>query len=168
MRITAPDGRRWRTGRRWLPWRPRPPRLLSYAWHAATGIGDLGEILGAVALAAAVVVLPVLALALLAYLLEWLACLLLAPFAVLIRFAAGRPWTVVASTRGRGLYQLDADTFHDAGILATRVSDEISYHGTPASLTPPPPPTPVRVEDLGPVRRKLLARFPSLGQRPQR
>src|SRR5688572_28424080 len=143
MRITAPDGRRWRTGRHWLPWRPRPPRLLSYAWRAATGIGDLGELLGAVAVAAAVLLLPVLALALLAYLLNWLACLLLAPFVILTRFAAGRPWVVVASTRGRGEYRSDADTFHDAGTLAARVRDEISYDGTPTSLTPPPAPAPV-------------------------
>jgi len=94
MRVMARDGREWRIGRRWLPWRPRRRRFKD-----DSGNFDLpfefddsvaGFLLVLVVVAAVVLIfLP---------LLEILLLLVLVVTGAVGRFLFRRPWSVVAET----------------------------------------------------------------------
>jgi hypothetical protein len=105
--VTAPDGARWRVGRRWIE--RRPPRLhkrlklddsADIAWSGAQladGVGSIVGIAGVVVLVAVVivVVLPILGLAI-----ELILLLLVLLFGIVARLCFGRPWIVEAVPLG--------------------------------------------------------------------
>jgi hypothetical protein len=131
MRVTGPDGRRWRVGRRWLAWRPRTGESISRLVSASEGVEDDD---GGIFVAMVILQLPLIVL----YLLNWAACLLATPFALLDR-AIGGPWRVVAvvpSRDGNLEYRGSAGSFEAAGHLADSVRVEIAGRGAPRSLTP--------------------------------
>jgi hypothetical protein len=105
--VTAPDGRKWKLGRRWFPGRRRVwrPRLRDMPDGS---IGDLGDdlgILGAILIA----ILAVIIFVALAFLLLNVVALAIELFIIVVLLIAGvvgrvvfrRPWTVYARTEGQ-------------------------------------------------------------------
>jgi len=127
MRVTGPDGRGWRVGRRWLAWWPRTGESISRLVSAGDAVEDsIGAEL--------ILQIPLIVV----YLLNWAACLLATPFALLDR-AIGGPWRVVAVVAGPDgnlQYRGTAGSFEAAGRLADSARTEIASHSAPRSLTP--------------------------------
>jgi hypothetical protein len=92
--VSAPDGTRWKVGRRWLVWRPRlrgirrAGELTAHGTHGIDLASDVPVLLVLLLLPLTVVVA--------AFLAEWLVLLAAVPLAALARFWAGWPWEVAA------------------------------------------------------------------------
>jgi hypothetical protein len=106
-KVTAPDGRQWKLGRRWMPgrrrvWRPKMRDTGDGSWVDFGG-DDLG-IVGAIVLAViAVVVIAFLALILLnvvALAIELIIIVVLLLGGIVGRVVFRRPWTIYAKTAG--------------------------------------------------------------------
>lgn len=102
-RVTAPDGRQWRVGRRWLPWQPRFRRIeFDSIDYLPLDDGLLVGLL--VMLAVFVLSLLLGALVILVVLgIEWLLVALIVPLAALWRLVWRRPWTVYAISEDRAV-----------------------------------------------------------------
>ena len=98
-KVTAPDGREWKVGRRWLPWKPR------FRGTDGPDIGDalaFDDLAGLAVLAfvvlltlAILLLLPVVVLAV-----EVLLLLILAIAGLFSRVVLGHPWIVTAIHKG--------------------------------------------------------------------
>jgi hypothetical protein len=97
VRVRDLDGKTWRVGRRWLPWRRRIreiPDVNDYSLPDLDIGDDLPGFLAVLAIAFVVIItLPFLLLAI-GFMIELSLLLSLLPVAVLFRVALRRPWTV--------------------------------------------------------------------------
>jgi hypothetical protein len=99
VQVRDRDGRTWRVGRRWLPWRRRVREVpdFDFGWDLPDlgGLADdlPGFLVGLLIGLAVIIALPFVLLAL-GFLLEVSLLLALLPVAVLVRVALRRPWTV--------------------------------------------------------------------------
>ena len=102
--MTAFDGREWRVGRRWIPWRWRWRRPVDGVDDLADGAGCLADgldgILGAIALAIALVLFVLFVLPVLIALVELVLLALLVLLGVAVRILLRRPWIVDANPVG--------------------------------------------------------------------
>ena len=102
--VTAFDGREWRVGRRWVPWRWRMRRPVEGAGDLADGAGCLAEgldgILGAIAVAIAVVLFVLFVVPVLIALVELTILALLVLLGVAVRIVLRRPWIIDARPGG--------------------------------------------------------------------
>ncbi|HEX9968506.1 MAG TPA: hypothetical protein VGB03_00080, partial [Acidimicrobiales bacterium] len=98
--VTAPDGTRWRVGRRWTPWEPRlykPVDLPDPGLLDAVGCIDELPVLAVVVVAIlAVVVVFFFVVPLLITLADLLVLAVLVVLGVLVRVVLRRPWIVDA------------------------------------------------------------------------
>lgn len=139
-KVTAPDGRTWTVGRRWLPgrarvWRPRLRDIGDGSW-GDIGFDDLG-IFGAIVLAlVALVVVAFLALILLnvvAIALELLILVVLLIAGVIGRVAFRRPWMVFAQS-GSDVSQRPVVGWRASRRAIEQLADQIAS----GRLQPPP------------------------------
>lgn len=158
-RLVGPDGRVWRVGRRWLAWRPFPPRPMRFLWEAFEAFGN--DLTWPLAMVAVVLWVPLAIL----HMLDWAASLLVTPFSLVGRATLGRPWPVVAYVEGKGRaeYRGGADGARAADELVGLVRTEIRRYGEPKSLNPPTTPL---GNDHRPRSRLTLDRFPPWLRRP--
>jgi hypothetical protein len=108
--VTAPDGSRWRVGRRWLE--RRPPQLhkrlrlsdnsADFAWFGAELADGVGSLVGAAGLVILVAVVIVVVLPILGLAIELVLLLLILLFGLVARLCFGRPWVVEAAPIGAG------------------------------------------------------------------
>ena len=102
--VTAFDGREWRVGRRWVPWRLRWRGRVDGAKDLADGAGCLADgldgIVGAVLAAIALVLFVLFVLPVLIALVELTLLALLILAGVLVRIGLRRPWIVDANAVG--------------------------------------------------------------------
>jgi hypothetical protein len=157
VKVIGPDGRRWRIGRRWLAWRPRPSRALRACASAALTFADeLTAALGFLAIAA---LIPLAML----HGLNWAGSLLATPVALFARRVLGRPWMVVAWSDDNREYRGKADGGRAADALVDRVRTDIDQYGEPKALIPPEP---LAAQYLGTPREPVIDRAPAWIRRP--
>jgi hypothetical protein len=104
---TAPDGARWRVGRRWIGWRPpalhkrlKADDTADIAWSGAQLADGVGSIVGIAGVAILVAVVIVVVLPILGLAIELVLLLLVFLFGVVARLVFGRPWIVEAVPLG--------------------------------------------------------------------
>ncbi len=130
--VTAPDGRQWKVGRQWLPWRVR----LRRDTFDGPDIGDAGAFddLGGVAialglLALAVIVLfvvfPVVVLAV-----EIVVVLLALIAGVFARLVLRKPWHVLART-GEAAYRWPVKGWRASGARVEQIADALASGSMP-------------------------------------
>lgn len=127
-RVIAPDGRRWRVGRRWLPWRPRK-RDIDLADIPIPPIDD-GLLVALVIVVAGFVlgiVLSLLAIVVV-FATEWLLVALIVPLAALWRLAWRKPWTVYAIT-GKRVVLRRAVGWSASKAMVVALAEEIEGRG---------------------------------------
>jgi hypothetical protein len=149
--VRAPDGSRWRVGKRWIE--RRPPRLHkrlsggldggekgSLIWDGANIADAIGSIWGAgglivFAVVVIVVVLPILGLAI-----ELVLLLLFLFFGLVARLCFGRPWIVEAAPIGAGRDHEERETvvrrpsgWRASGEAIAQMRNEIEVSGRPAA-----------------------------------
>jgi hypothetical protein len=136
MDVTAPDGRRWKTFRRRLAWRPRLPQWVHTWWPSVI---DDDSIFGLITAAVAVVTFLIMSPWLLWHAMSWTCAIIATPFAWLARSTLGRPTPVIAylTEHPYAEYQGSADGRQAADDLVQLVAREIHHHGVPRSLTAP-------------------------------
>jgi len=136
MKVRAADGRQWRVFRRRLAWRPRLPRWVVEWWPE--GWPD-DNIIGLVVGVYATILLLIMSPFLIWYLLSWLVCLLVTPFAWLARSTLGRPSPVIAywDENPWAEWWGSADGRQAADNLVQRVAGEVAQYAAPRSLTAP-------------------------------
>lgn len=154
MKVRGPNGAEWRAGRRWLAWRPRMSKALSFLLTVAGSLSF--DVLFPLAVIALTLAAPLAVL----HLLNWAAALVATPVALALRAWGGRAWTVVAYpyryAYRHGEYVGAVSGFTAAGELADRVRAEIERTGTPQPLGGPPPPSRLRDEDRTAAERWIL------------
>ncbi len=119
LKVTEPDGTRWRVGRRWLPWRPRPRNTMD--WMPLDGT-DLASLV--VGLVLAVVLIVVLGIVLLA--IELIVALLFVVVVLFLRFVLGRPWTIEAVGEDGRRIRKQVAGWRDSGDEVQRLADQIT------------------------------------------
>ena len=138
-KVTSPDGRTWKVGRRWFPgrrrvWRPRMRDMGDGSW---ADFGDDLGIIGAIVLAVvALVLIAFLALVLLnvvALAIELLIIAILVIGGIVGRVVFRRPWIVVAKS---------GDDVHQTPVVGWRASgrmiDDVAGRIASGQLQPPP------------------------------
>ncbi|GAB1688597.1 hypothetical protein [Krasilnikovia sp. M28-CT-15] len=138
MNMQAADGRQWRVFRRRLAWRPRLPRWVVEWWPEGWPDDSIvGLVVGVYATALLLLMSPFL----IWYLLSWLVCLAVTPFAWLARSTLGRPSPVIAYWEENPWAEWwgSADGRPAADELVQRVGGEVAQFGAPRSLTAPRP-----------------------------
>jgi hypothetical protein len=138
--VSSPDGDRWRVRRRWL--NRGLPSLRKHVREAkeerdtidgvAFADGGVGLIVGGVVLVAAIVLLPVLGIAL-----ELIVLAILFASGLIGRVLLGRPWTVEARNLDDGERSLafGVKGFGAAGAAAEELASTISASGPPERLS---------------------------------
>jgi hypothetical protein len=152
LKVTAPDGMRWKVGRQWWPERGRDrdydgadmPTDIGGGGGGGSWFADLGDadefvfvlaVIGIVLLAIlffTTVVIPVIA-----FTIELVVILVLFFAGLAGRLLFGRPWTVRARTEGR-LHRWQVAGFRNSGELRDEVATAISS-GRALPLPSPPP-----------------------------
>jgi hypothetical protein len=155
MKVRAPNGAEWRTGRRWLAWRPRMPAPLSFLLGIVESIG-LFDVLFPLAVIVLILALPLAVV----HLLNWAVALVATPIALALRAWAGQSWAVVAYpyryAYRHGEHVGTASGFAAAGDLASQARAAIESTGQPLPLTGPPPPPRRPLEERTRVERWVL------------
>ncbi len=135
VKVTDPDGQTWRVSRRWVPWR----RRLKGAMGAAPdlpfpGLGDdpVSAVIGIILL---IIMLPFLLLALLASV-EFLAVLVVLPFALLGRALFGNHWTVEVRRGWRPHWETAAGDWQGSGLRIHEVAADIERGALPPKTIP--------------------------------
>ncbi|WP_154402034.1 hypothetical protein [Ornithinimicrobium cavernae] len=127
MKVTDPRGQTWRVTRRWVPWR----RRLKGAWELMPSLphGDdpVSMVLTVIIL---IVCLPILLLALIAGL-EFLALLVVLPFAILGRMLFGQHWTIEARRGWEPFWEEQAGSWRQSGQAIRDVSGAIAQGHQP-------------------------------------
>src|SRR4051794_23835008 len=99
-KVTGPDGRVWKLGRRWMPRRRRIGRVdVPDLGVPDFGLDDLGAVIGAIVLAIAVVLLALVLFNVVAIAIELMIVIVLFLAGVVGRVVFRRPWTVFAQTK---------------------------------------------------------------------
>jgi len=123
VKVTSPDGSRWKVRRRWLPWR----RRLKGGWDVPfVGGGD--DPLSVILLV--LVGIPA-AIIFVLWSLELAVVLVLAPFALLARAWFGRHWHVETYRARRFVAQHESGSFDESGALVDELAEQIRagrYH----------------------------------------
>ena len=130
--MTAPDGREWKVGRQWMPWRARFRRKS----FDGPDVGDVstfddlgGLAIGLAILAVAVVVLfvvfPVVVLAV-----ELVLLMLLLIAGVFARLVFRKPWHVLART-GEAAYRWPVKGWRASGERVDQVADALAAGSMP-------------------------------------
>ncbi|RFU39474.1 hypothetical protein DZF91_22215 [Actinomadura logoneensis] len=129
MRFLDGGGRRWRLGRRYLPWRPRPHPFLARHVDLISDFDD--PISAAINMTLTLLVLPFA----IWLCLSWALALFLTPFVTAGRILFRRPWPVVAfQAEGSWEYLEYARSWRAAGRLIQQARRELTVSGNAPSL----------------------------------
>lgn len=137
--VTAPDGTRWRVGRRWLPWEPRLREPVDVpdpgALEAVGCIDELPAIAAAFVAVVAFVVFVVFVLPLFVALAELLLLGLLVVLGVVVRLVFRRPWIVDAVRADRGeRLSWKVVGWRRSGEVVDAVAAQLSFGQEPTAL----------------------------------
>ena len=131
-RVTAPDGREWKVGRQWLPWRLR---LRSDTLDAPDlgdvgGFDDLGGIAIALALVAVLIVILFVVFPVVVLAVELVILLLALIAGVFARLVFRKPWHVLART-GEAAYRWPVHGWRASGRRVDEVADRLAAGSMP-------------------------------------
>ena len=131
-RVTAPDGREWKVGRQWLPWRARLRRdvIDTPDVTGLFGFDDLGGIALALAALAVLVVLLLVFFPVVVLAVEIVILILALIAGVFARLVLRKPWHVLART-GDAAYRWPVKGWRASGQRVDEVADQLGAGSMP-------------------------------------